>query len=272
MHAIPLELKKAIAIGIGLFIAFIGLYNSGRSSSAAPGTAGRRSAASRPGRSSSTSSGSSSRSSSAHAASAATCSSGSSLTTVVRDDRQRGDRLRRRLHAPGAAWPGDIVSQRRTSRCSANSDFDAFATLGVVSALVWVFALFLSDFFDTMGTLVGVGKPAGLPGQGRRLPRDPQAAARRLARGDGRRGGVLVVRDDLHRVGCRRRRQAAARAGSRVVCGRAVLPVPVPRAADRDGAAAGDGGRADHRRLADDQLAHRGRGRSRRGRDRRTAA
>jgi AGZA family xanthine/uracil permease-like MFS transporter len=27
--AIPLELKKAIAIGIGLFIAFIGLYNSG---------------------------------------------------------------------------------------------------------------------------------------------------------------------------------------------------------------------------------------------------
>src|SRR5215210_7142979 len=29
MTAIPLELKKAIAIGIGLFIAFIGLYNSG---------------------------------------------------------------------------------------------------------------------------------------------------------------------------------------------------------------------------------------------------
>ena len=29
MHAIPLELKKAIAVGIGLFIAFIGLYNSG---------------------------------------------------------------------------------------------------------------------------------------------------------------------------------------------------------------------------------------------------
>ena len=29
MRAIPLELKKAIAIGIGLFIAFIGLVNSG---------------------------------------------------------------------------------------------------------------------------------------------------------------------------------------------------------------------------------------------------
>src|SRR5436190_14464949 len=42
-----------------------------------------------------------------------------------------------------------------------NFDFHAFGKLGVVSALVWVFALFLSDFFDTMGTLVGVGKPAG---------------------------------------------------------------------------------------------------------------
>ena len=30
-----------------------------------------------------------------------------------------------------------------------------------MSALGWVFALVLSDFFDTMGTLVGVGKPAG---------------------------------------------------------------------------------------------------------------
>jgi AGZA family xanthine/uracil permease-like MFS transporter len=38
MEAIPLELKKAIAIGIGLFIAFIGLYNSGLiAKAAAPG-------------------------------------------------------------------------------------------------------------------------------------------------------------------------------------------------------------------------------------------
>lgn len=29
MNAIPLELTKAIAIGIGLFLAFIGLFNSG---------------------------------------------------------------------------------------------------------------------------------------------------------------------------------------------------------------------------------------------------
>ena len=35
--AIPLELKKAIAIGIGLFIAFIGLYNSGIIANVDPG-------------------------------------------------------------------------------------------------------------------------------------------------------------------------------------------------------------------------------------------
>ena len=31
----------------------------------------------------------------------------------------------------------------------------------MISAIVWAFSLFLSDFFDTMGTLVGVGKQAG---------------------------------------------------------------------------------------------------------------
>jgi AGZA family xanthine/uracil permease-like MFS transporter len=40
----------------------------------------------------------------------------------------------------------------------------------VVSAAVWVFALFLSDFFDTMGTLVGVGKQAGYLTKDGQLP------------------------------------------------------------------------------------------------------
>jgi len=37
---------------------------------------------------------------------------------------------------------------------------EAYA-IGVVATLAWVFALFLADFFDTMGTLVGVGRQAG---------------------------------------------------------------------------------------------------------------
>jgi AGZA family xanthine/uracil permease-like MFS transporter len=42
-----------------------------------------------------------------------------------------------------------------------NFNFDAFTELAFISAVVWAFSLFLADFFDTMGTLVGVGKPAG---------------------------------------------------------------------------------------------------------------
>jgi AGZA family xanthine/uracil permease-like MFS transporter len=40
----------------------------------------------------------------------------------------------------------------------------------VVSSLAWVFTLFLSDFFDTMGTLVGVGEQAGYLDEHGELP------------------------------------------------------------------------------------------------------
>jgi AGZA family xanthine/uracil permease-like MFS transporter len=39
--------------------------------------------------------------------------------------------------------------------------FDAFSTLPFLAAIAFVFTLMISDFFDTMGTLVGVGKQAG---------------------------------------------------------------------------------------------------------------
>jgi AGZA family xanthine/uracil permease-like MFS transporter len=50
--------------------------------------------------------------------------------------------------------------------------FHAFdvAKLGVIGALAWVFSLFLADFFDTMGTLVGVGKQAGYLNKDGELP------------------------------------------------------------------------------------------------------
>ena len=63
-------------------------------------------------------------------------------------------------------------------------DFGAFAKLGVLSACVWVFSLMLSDFFDSFGTLVGVGAQAGymtkdgeLPGLKRLMLIDAAAAA-----------------------------------------------------------------------------------------------
>jgi len=158
MRAIPLELKKAIAIGIGLFIAFIGLYNSGIivKGVATPVELGHlttwpifvaffgivvtialRARGFR-----------------------GDLLVGIVLTTVVAtiinslDDHSAG------FAAGTATWPNDLTTSGNWSLFG-NFDFHAFSKLGVVSALVWVFALFLSDFFDTMGTLVGVGKPAG---------------------------------------------------------------------------------------------------------------
>lgn len=40
--------------------------------------------------------------------------------------------------------------------------FGAFGRIGVLAAVVLVFTLVLSDFFDTMGTVVGIGSQAGL--------------------------------------------------------------------------------------------------------------
>jgi AGZA family xanthine/uracil permease-like MFS transporter len=159
MKAIPLELKKAIAIGIGLFIAFIGLYDSGLvvQGSGTPVTLGHWTTWP-----------------------VFVTILGIVLTLALRARGFRGDLFVGIIgttvvatiinHATGhaafgtstATFPGwgHIASWGNWSTFG-NFDFHAFSKLGVVSAIVWVFALFLSDFFDTMGTLVGVGKPAG---------------------------------------------------------------------------------------------------------------
>ena len=48
--------------------------------------------------------------------------------------------------------------------------FGAFARIGVLAALLFVFTLLLADFFDTMGTVVGVGAEAGLLNERGELP------------------------------------------------------------------------------------------------------
>ncbi|MGH3097676.1 MAG: NCS2 family permease [Streptosporangiales bacterium] len=64
------------------------------------------------------------------------------------------------------------------------SPFGAFGRIGILAGILLVFSLMLSDFFDTMGTVVGVGAEAGLlddrgnlPGIGRVLLIDSLAAA-----------------------------------------------------------------------------------------------
>ena len=248
MDAIPLDLKKAIAIGIGLFIAFIGLVSAGVVVRGDGTSSTSRRLTTWP---------------------IFVTFFGLIFTIALRARGVRGDLLigivvttilatiineaagnDAGFTAGAASWPGDVYETPDLALLG-NFNFDAFTELAFISAIVWAFSLFLADFFDTMGTLVGVGKPAGLPRQGRPDAGDPQAAARRLARGGRGRRGVDLVGDDLHRVGVWRRRRRADRLG-RGRLRRALLPVHVLRPDHRDGAAAGDGAGADHRRLPDD--------------------
>ncbi|HJR98492.1 MAG TPA: NCS2 family permease, partial [Actinomycetota bacterium] len=157
MRAIPLELKKAIAIGIGLFIAFIGLFNSGLvvRGAATP----------------------------VDLADFTTWTVlitifGLILTIGLRAVGFPGDLLvgivlttafativnyAADVYPEGlgyARWPDDIVSTPDFSLVGEFS-FGAFTTLPFLAAVTFAFTLFLADFFDTMGTLVGVGRQAG---------------------------------------------------------------------------------------------------------------
>ena len=156
MRAIPLELKKAIAIGIGLFIAFIGLTNSGlvvrgegTPVDLAPFntwpafitiagiilTVGLR-AVGFPG----------------------DLLVGIILTTVIATILNYAFDV---YGEPGPArWPDDVFQTPNFELVGAIS-FDAFTTLPFIAAIAFAFSLFLADFFDTMGTLVGVGRQAG---------------------------------------------------------------------------------------------------------------
>src|ERR687896_705600 len=69
----------------------------------------------------------------------------------------------------GASFPDDVYESPNLQLLG-NFNFDAFTELAFISAVVWAFSLFMADFFDTMGTLVGVGKPAGYLDQEGRLP------------------------------------------------------------------------------------------------------
>ena len=165
MDAIPLDLKKAIAIGIGLFIAFIGLENAGIVVKGEP------------------------------LVDLAPLTTwpilvavfGLLLTIALRARGVRGDLLIGIVAATvlativneasgndagftaGASWPGDVYESPDLGLLG-EFNFDAFTELAFLSAVVWAFSLFMADFFDTMGTLVGVGKQAGYLKEGGELP------------------------------------------------------------------------------------------------------
>jgi adenine/guanine/hypoxanthine permease len=180
MRAIPLELKKAIAIGIGLFIAFIGLFNSGLVVRGAATPVDLAQFTTWP---------------------VIITVVGLVITIGLRAIGFPGDLLvgivlttafativnyAADVYREGsgyARWPDDVFQSPDFSLVGEVS-FDAFSTLPFIAALSFAFTLFLADFFDTMGTLVGVGRQAGyldargeLPEVGKPLLVDSAAAA-----------------------------------------------------------------------------------------------
>jgi AGZA family xanthine/uracil permease-like MFS transporter len=60
------------------------------------------------------------------------------------------------------AWPDQLIDTPDFSLLGNFSLFGSFESVGVVVALLFVFTLLLADFFDTMGTMTAIGAEAGL--------------------------------------------------------------------------------------------------------------
>ena len=170
MNAIPVSLKRAIGVGIGLFILFIGLVSAGvvkPGPAGVPVTLGELTSA--PG---------------AVAlfglvrtlGLAARRSSGALLVGILAStvaaiavNAATGGRA---FPIPGqAVWPAALVAWPDFSSLGAGLDLSVFARLGVLAAVVTIFSIMLSDFFDTMGTVIGIGGEAGWLTREGRLPR-----------------------------------------------------------------------------------------------------
>jgi AGZA family xanthine/uracil permease-like MFS transporter len=166
--AIPLELKRAIVVGIGFFILFIGLVDGGIVATPEGGVPPVElgSFTSIP---------------------VAVTLFGLLITIIMLTLRWRGAIIlgilaatvlaiilnyadgKEAFAAGTAVIPDKIFASPDFSLVGA-FDFGAFAKLGVAAGVLWVFSLMLSDFFDTMGSLVGVGGQAGYLDKDGNLP------------------------------------------------------------------------------------------------------
>ncbi|WP_413756622.1 NCS2 family permease [Streptomyces sp. MMBL 11-3] len=175
MHAIPQPLKQAISVGIGLFIAFIGFVDAGfvsRTPDAAGTTVPVQLGAT------------------------GTLTGwpvlvfclGVLLTVGLLARRVRGAILISIVTMTAVAilideladvesWglttprvPDDVVSSPDFGLLGDFSLFGAFGQVGVITVVLLVFTLILSDFFDTMGTVVGISAEAGLLDEEGRVP------------------------------------------------------------------------------------------------------
>ncbi|TME35022.1 MAG: NCS2 family permease [Chloroflexi bacterium] len=173
MNAVPLALKRSIGVGIGLFILFIGFVNGGIIVTpqggvpivglSFPTTAGQ-----------------------------VVFLIGLAITIILFVLKIRAALIISILATTVialivgvAAIPSNftVTPSFSTLGLGLQDPFQAFAKLGVLTALLTIFAIMLSDFFDTMGTVTGIAAEAGLaqpdgsvPGIGRVLIVDSLAA------------------------------------------------------------------------------------------------
>ena len=171
MDAVPLGLKRAISVGIGLFIAFIGFFTSGfvvkPASGPLPVALGPMTGLP-----------------------IVVFLIGFILSAWLMARRVRGALLigivattviavvLNTLLAGGKGFPTPGAAQIPTTLMAVPDfstfgrlDFGFFARVGVVTGVLVTFSIMLSDFFDTIGTVVGVGGQAGFLDRDGRMPR-----------------------------------------------------------------------------------------------------
>jgi adenine/guanine/hypoxanthine permease len=169
LNAIPLSLKRAISVGIGLFILFIGLVNAGiiRPGQGIPVTLGALTAPK-----------------------VVVAVAGLVLTLLFLARGARAALLLGILGTTilaivvnalrgGAVWttpgvavvPRSLVAWPDFGTLGAGVNFEVFVRLGVLGACLAIFSIMLSDFFDTVGTVVGIGAEARWLDREGRLPR-----------------------------------------------------------------------------------------------------
>jgi len=171
LDAVPIALKRAISVGIGLFIAFIGFFTAGFvvKPDKGPLPVGLGAFGTLP---------------------AVVFLLGFVLTAWLMARRVRGALLLgivlttalaivlngvlagwKGFAAPGAATIPSAIVQRPDLSTFGRLDFGVIGRLGIVTAVLVTFSIMLSDFFDTMGTIIGVGGKGGFLDAEGRLPR-----------------------------------------------------------------------------------------------------
>jgi AGZA family xanthine/uracil permease-like MFS transporter len=171
LNAIPMDLKRAIGIGIGLFIAFIGLVNAGivvRPDAPEPIVTLNSDLTTLP---------------------ILTFAIGLAITSALVALRVKGALLigivattivasiinafaDPNVFPPGVAtWPETVVDTPDFSLVG-NFSLDLFdgQTIALATTFALILSVMLSDFFDTMGTVIGVGGEAGLLTRDGKLP------------------------------------------------------------------------------------------------------